>query len=453
MSVNNKSKKIIMLFISFVSFFSLASIAMATDYYVGAKGSDRNNGLSPGQEWATFEKALNEVRPGDTVYVMAGTYGRLLVQGKSGNKGAPITFKAYPGTKPIIRNDANWNSQSKGRGIDVRNSHWFIFDGFEIKRVWAGLWVDEGSTHITLQNSEIHETYRIGIKLKGWSQHLSILDNLIYDTNQSFVLTGSGNGEGIYIGESNELDIEVRHVLIRGNTFHTIRNDVINLKPTVFDITIENNIIYDAVGSSPSQSSGILIEHTYYKPNEPRNFIIRGNIIYNVSDSSSSAYGDGIRIKTGALVYNNVIYANQRYGIYIDGRHTGDVPAMNTQIYNNTIYSNGKGSIKISNMPSSRLDIKNNLGYNASDNMTASSSYFKNVSGSPGDWDFRLTSSATAAIDTAATLTDVPDDADGNTRPCNSLYDYGAYEYCEKSKGEGSAVPLPPQSLRVTFQE
>jgi hypothetical protein len=71
----------------------LPTLLPATDYYVATTGNDTNPGTlaSP---WLTFQRAVNIVTAGDTVYFAAGTYDSTVswAQGGSGTSGNPIIF-------------------------------------------------------------------------------------------------------------------------------------------------------------------------------------------------------------------------------------------------------------------------------------------------------------------------------------------------------------------------
>jgi len=72
----------------------------ATDYYVDAvNGNNSNSGLSTILAKQTIQSAANLTLPGDTVYIMNGTYevtsvnGNVLNMTRSGAPGQYITFK------------------------------------------------------------------------------------------------------------------------------------------------------------------------------------------------------------------------------------------------------------------------------------------------------------------------------------------------------------------------
>ena len=91
-------------------------IGTPINYYVSPTGNDANDGKSTSTPFQTLQKAANMTAPGDTVYLMDGTYsysggGRMATITKSGafntltNQPAYITYKAVPGAHPILFSD------------------------------------------------------------------------------------------------------------------------------------------------------------------------------------------------------------------------------------------------------------------------------------------------------------------------------------------------------------
>ena len=60
-------------------------------YYVSTQGNDSNDGLTPQTAWRTLQFAAEQVTPGDSVKILAGTYQGFTLQ-RSGLSGAYITF-------------------------------------------------------------------------------------------------------------------------------------------------------------------------------------------------------------------------------------------------------------------------------------------------------------------------------------------------------------------------
>lgn len=71
-------------------------------YFVDAvKGDDKNSGAEAAP-WKTIGHALPRLRPGDTLYLRAGTYYETVYCAVAGRKDAPITIRSYPGEQAIV---------------------------------------------------------------------------------------------------------------------------------------------------------------------------------------------------------------------------------------------------------------------------------------------------------------------------------------------------------------
>ena len=144
--------------------------------------------------------------------------------------------------------------------------------------------------------------------------------------------------------------------------------------------------------------------------------MIRGNQVY---DNSRLGDGPGLNISSGSgnLVYNNVIWGNQK-GIDVAWRNP-----VGTKIYNNTIYGNGGAGVFIGSDSTGAI-VKNNLLYqNASAiiNSGVSSLLAHNLTVDPKFVDanaknFRLQASS-PAIDAGIALVEVGIDIEGLNRP------------------------------------
>lgn len=86
-----------------ILFLAFASNTFAVDYYVAKNGNnDTNTGLSLASPFLTISKAAGLVKPGDVVYVRAGTYRETIRPIMSGTAGNPITFQPYNAETVII---------------------------------------------------------------------------------------------------------------------------------------------------------------------------------------------------------------------------------------------------------------------------------------------------------------------------------------------------------------
>ena len=88
---------------------------LAGTIHVSPEGSDSGNG-SADAPLRTLAKAAALAQPGDTVLIGDGIYRETLAPVRSGKPGAPITFKARPGTQPVVTGCDVIEGWKKGRG-------------------------------------------------------------------------------------------------------------------------------------------------------------------------------------------------------------------------------------------------------------------------------------------------------------------------------------------------
>ncbi|MBN1386921.1 MAG: hypothetical protein JW965_00655 [Bacteroidales bacterium] len=103
-------KKVLIFAILLTGYFVNAQ-DIGGDYYVSVYGDDNNPGTYE-RPWATFQKAFDEARPGDTVYFRGGVYFSTYPNeirptdqpgiGRSGTAENPICYFNYPSENPIL---------------------------------------------------------------------------------------------------------------------------------------------------------------------------------------------------------------------------------------------------------------------------------------------------------------------------------------------------------------
>jgi archaellum component FlaG (FlaF/FlaG flagellin family) len=390
----------------------------ASDYYVdNASVVGCQNSHSYGSEsnpWCTITYAVNHISPGDTVYVKAGTYNEnLSISGLVGNENAVTQIKAYPGHEVILRG----NGINTGR-VKITESSYLTFEGFGITNYNQGIFIEGGSDHITIRNCTIFAVGQEAIHIRQNSSYILIEGNTIYDTDLYI-----HNGEGLYIGTGSAGPKDnTHHVTVRNNLIHDVGDEGIELKPGTHDCLIEGNIVYNAVVGRTwgAIEVGESVLGAQEWPADP-NHVIRNNIVHDVMT--------GIRAGTGSLVYNNVIYDVEGYGIYINNRASD---SYLRRIYHNTVDTSSPNAIYVAG---GLTDIRNNIGPSSVNNIPPNNVFFVNTA--EGEEDYHLVNGA-APIDAGVDLTDVvAADLDGTARPYGSAPDIGAYEYAPGSQLEG----------------
>jgi parallel beta-helix repeat protein len=384
-------------------------------HYVSTTGSDRNNG-SLSSSWATIQHAVEQSKPGDTIFVRGGTYqeGEVWLRAKFGHGGAPgklLNIKAYLNEIPVFVNSRRpfiiECDYIRIEGLHFRNG----------KSIGA-----EGNTVQIVNNTFTGSEY-------GWAAVEAhgtniLLEENICDINGNTVST---QGHCFYISHGS--NITIRNNIAKGMTGYGIHvfdqrrsGDPPGFERLIKDVIIEGNMV-----SNSLQRSGIIL----------------------------SAY-DHARIEN-VIVRNNVAFNNSQCGIYIPGM------VSNVKIQNNTLFGNGATAllIKGSAREVNNVEIKNNI-FDLTNKKNSDAYHVVNISGNtslilhnnlywpkppllhklsdsspiigdprfanPAEKNFHLLAGS-MAIDKGVPLSEVSQDKDGIKRPQGTASDLGAFEF------------------------
>jgi parallel beta-helix repeat protein len=292
-------------------------------YYVSGKGSDRNDGTTPQTAFRNIQTAANLTNPGDTVYVMNGTYTKadpnsdLVNISRSGTPDAWITYKAFPGHTPKLKSK-NWSA------IGIQASY-IVVDGF---------------------------------LMEGNNKNITLETAIAEQNNINNPLT-SGNGIGVVRSDDGA---NPHHVIIRNNTVYNFGGGGIYTYGADY-VTIENNIVHNNALYSPYANSGISLYQSWdFDDNMGYKMIVRGNVSYNnqnlipffasapeekdrtITDGNGIIIDDSLNTQNGStagvyggrtLVENNLVYNNGGRGIHV-------FESEHVDIVNNTTYRNSR---------------------------------------------------------------------------------------------------------------
>ncbi|MFE6716230.1 sigma-70 family RNA polymerase sigma factor [Streptomyces albidoflavus] len=295
-----------------------AKAAPEPTYFVSAGGDDANPGTSAGSPFRTLQKAADLAGPGDVVAVMNGTYteprkgSNVLTVERSGRPGAPITFMAYPGHRPVLHPKTAWN------GISVYGASHIVIKNLEVKGNNAALSLEDAERSSS-KTDPTYNTNCVSVEKNresgAFPHHVDIIGNLVHHCA----------GGGISAIEADHITISGNHV--HSNAWFTVygTSGISILTPRggdgtkTYGIRITGNRVHDNETKVKwegcgcySDGNGIIVDTTKGDPERGR-----------------PAYGGRV------LVANNVSYDNGGSGIHA-------YKSQHVDIVHNTAYLNGR---------------------------------------------------------------------------------------------------------------
>jgi hypothetical protein len=309
--------------------------------------ADANTGTEE-KPFKTVQRAADVVKPGDTVFVMAGKYDERVKISTSGADGQPIILRSMPRRSAVVG------------GFDLRASH-ICVEGFEIAAEKPAVAVQLGGSYCEVLDNHIHDMMA-GVagtvgkpspdgNTRDYSAvaHNRIAFNQVYHSEYGFILGGddwlvennevnrlfmfaSGNnyddcdysrffGKGCvercnYYHGSTSAEIRVAHVDCL-QTF-TVNGEIAQ------DLLFENNTCFDfhqmcMVESAPHIGS-------------VRGWKFRGNIVSANSPRMSGGWGPDIIQTLDVTIANNTISGVRWAAIGLRGKES-----TNGQIRNNIL--------------------------------------------------------------------------------------------------------------------
>lgn len=193
-----------------VALLALSGLAGAADWHVAPDGGDGGDG-SLRRPFQTIQRAQQEVKPGDTVYLRGGVYRLdedqiarsqglwvyVTLLDKSGEKGKPIRYLAYRDEKPVFDFSAIRPARQRVTAFLVRGS-WLELKGFAVTGVQVtitghtqSICIDNQGSHNLYERLEMRDGQAIGFWLGRGSDNLVL--NCDAFNNHDFT---SGNKRG-----------------------------------------------------------------------------------------------------------------------------------------------------------------------------------------------------------------------------------------------------------------
>ncbi|HEY2858696.1 MAG TPA: choice-of-anchor Q domain-containing protein [Terracidiphilus sp.] len=298
-----------------------ASHASVT-YYVSGSGSDSADGLSAATAFLTLQHAADQTQPGDTVYVMDGTYKNscagcnVLDIATPGTAEAWITYKAYPGQTPAIS-----------------------FNG------WAGIFLHPSAAYIEVN----------GFTVIGNNANVTLAGALAQSTTNP---DPAYNGNCVSVdGRNSTSNTPPHHIRILNNTISECGGAGVGTAWTDY-VTIAGNTIFNSAWYSIYGASAISTwENWSADTSTGYKMFITGNRIYSNSELVPVAGGNPPQITDG----EGIIVDSTRNSEYNPTDDPLPAYAGRTLVANNVLYGNGSAAIEA--FQSDHVDVVNNSTY------------------------------------------------------------------------------------------
>lgn len=320
--------------------------------------SDSNSG-SEDFPWSTISKAMATVQPGDTVWIKDGTYvgGNFssIVGTDTDFPSGTISFRAFPTHRPVLSTGTY--------GIRLTNSNDVLVEGILVEDVNQGLYFS-GCTNITVRKCVIQDTIQEAVHFISSTTDCLIEDCQLFRIGQT---TDSGNGQGIYLGSSDDASDLTARITVRNNYADGVRDDGCIVKDACFDCEVDGNHFFNC-------KRGIRIDGSGGIPGSNPQHVIKDNKLHDCEFQGFYAESGGF------LACNNIIYDNGDVGFEVDNKNSTD--GYVAHVYHNTGYNNTGVDFRFND---TNYEAKNNIGsFDATeepDNIDARAEFFKDASG------------------------------------------------------------------------
>jgi hypothetical protein len=359
-NINTLLNKRLFLFLLLNVYMSMMVIAQST-YYIATNGSDQNSGsiLKP---FATINKALTVVNPGDIIYVRGGTYymQKTVSITKSGNSNNYYNLWNYPGERPIF-DFSNYPPESAWHAFTLSANYWHI-KGFEIincKQLPAssnfltivyGFDILNGSYNI-IENFDMHDIQGIAMNIDHESDGNLILNGDFHDNYDPYSYSSSGNpdyggnADGIHIGYvpygySNT---------VRGCRTWYNSDDGFDGFLTEGTVIIENswsflNGFIPGTDTPAGDGNGFKLGNSNGPATDTPVRVLKNCIAY-----ANGAQGFDQNDLHGRMAfYNNTAYRNEFYGFYIGKYNLNNIVKNNIALSNNLTHTYIEREVQIS---------------------------------------------------------------------------------------------------------
>lgn len=342
--------------IDWLRFMNLPS---SQTYYVSPTGSNSNNGTSLSTPFQTIDHAMNQVLPGDTIYLRGGTYSEFvsIEAESSGTAAHRVTILPYGNETPIL-DGTGLTYPNSNQALLLNRADYVTFSGLTVRNS-AGRGITSDGDFVHFEGLKIHAIEKNGMNLR--EQTGSEIRNCeISDTSRmnSTYTANSGWANAIIVFDAHDMVID-------GNLIHDNHGEGIIAAAGTYGFQISANVLYDNYGVNIylSNSHNATVENnlvweseTAYISTSSSNWrkIAHAITITDENDgtvSERAEYGcDDSSFEPGGghLIQNNILI-NTRRGInfhqYLPTMWCSGI--KNTTVINNTIVNQWEEAVRL----------------------------------------------------------------------------------------------------------
>ena len=324
---------------------SLPPISTSVELFVAPWGFDGAAGTFE-EPLFSLRRAAELARPGDVVMLRGGVYdviGEHVYLGfrMSGEAGAPITVRSYPGEMAVFDGHLHsWHPRYENDGRNVTDPNLVRVVGDHL--VWEDITFRNGvgrafyfvGHHNVLRRIVTHGHHADGIYFQGSYNLLEYVT--AYDNNSVANGGNSANGislvDGAHIRTTHGPEHETRGNVIRYALLYRNSDDGIGVWNS-WDTLIEHSVSFgNGIGSSGDGRGFKLGGAGRHDIGTVARFNVAFDNVHNFDTNGS----------TGVLLYNNTSFRPRERGIaFILTRHSTN--ACGNAAYNNISYEKGSG--------------------------------------------------------------------------------------------------------------
>jgi hypothetical protein len=308
-------------------------------FYVAPDGSDEAAG-SIGDPWATIQKAINTISPGQKVYVREGVYSEVIWINNSGKENNPVILSAYPGEKVIIDGSAfpRLVADTYWGMINATYQNYLIIRGFKIRNAHCAGIVMDNSNHITIEDNLIYNTLGSGI-ISYWGDDIKVEYNEIILACNLHMFDGSVYTERLAciqecltVAGADVFSIAFNKVHHNGYPIK-YGGEGIDAKAGSCHGRIYSNTVHDL------NKLGIYVDSYGYT----NDIDVNCNLVYNCNDWGICIAAESNDLTENIRIFNNIVTANRTGGIGVENWGLNGIhPLKDIYIYNNSILNNGR---------------------------------------------------------------------------------------------------------------